>query len=668
MASISLFFISTILLFVMLFIFPKRKERINAVEWSIIMLISVIGIWAFLAGCINQLGIKINLISLSVINLVITVMLAGYTIRRKKVQTFFIHWYDLVMLAVLLVLTIVIGQWRFGDQLQIFNYNSDDSVRHFYNSKLLFESGNLENKRYVMNLLDMIFIQCRYAFTGQVSYQAFIAADLFVWFLMGSAFYAMFCRFSKGKFDVVVTMVMTLLYTLGYPLNNMLFGFEYLGMGLLMISYLIWIIWENEYLRLPIWMNISMLCLANTGLFLSYTQFVPAVCLGEAVYLVFYYFSGKEKKPLTFLLTALLGIGIPGILCVMYIMPDMWNKLSGPVWLGLLVLGILIAGLYVYFRRLAKKNQTTVKEQYQRALHHIFRQNKTVWLIMVAVIVAIGGFLAYRYIYIGLMLNYTVTGLVADGSIYRDPYANLLPFIFPVVLYVLDCIRTRKNALSLWILCGVLLESVWLLRYIYLGIFGTYYFYKMHYLLWLMMMAVTLRLLIKVSGERQKMLRVYWVLVVCLAVSSMTNWESKLTQHQYYMWPDQVSNRVFGIYDYNRRLLEHGGNVNESMQEIYNKAGEMVLENQEIIPYFGDDARHLIQYYYYLTNQIPEWYRADWNRGEDPEEILYMMEQSGIRHIFVAADYCGPASDEFYSMPICYETEYGYIIELDYNK
>ena len=105
-------------------------------------------------------------------------------------------------------------------------------------------------------------------------------------------------HFTKDDKTKLLALAVTILCILGYPLNSLLFGFEYMSLSLaviLAIIEIIYLIGKNSINRR--W-YIGILFLLNFGLFCSYYMFVPFVYPAEWIYLCIVSYQ-KDKKIFT---------------------------------------------------------------------------------------------------------------------------------------------------------------------------------------------------------------------------------------------------------------------------------------------------------------------------------------------------------------------------------
>lgn len=679
MIELILFTITVLMVMVGLMMMPLNRSKNNAVVSMISYFILLIGLWVMVSSAINLCGLKINLITLSIINIVMGAASIAYTFIKGRRNEYYVAWQDVTVLLTLLVISVLIGMARFGSSIDVFAYGSDDSVRHFANAKALVNTGELTQGRNVMYIIDMIFIRCLDPIVGETGwYRAFLIADIFLLWVIGATFFAFIRRYLVTRYTYIVGIVLTLCYFLGYPVTNFLYGFEYLGAGILMITLLLWGLDRMEYQDAPSWFMVLILMISNTGVFLSYTQFAPAVLIGELVYVIVHYarkLRGVYGKPFWKILgeifaVAVLGFATPACLCVSYVAARYWSKITPLLNIIAVIFIVFITIVVIELAVRAKGINGKIIELLNSDIE-IFRKSKKTKCIVFSVGALVILYLLYKYVFQGMIVQFTEgdLGMVADGSIYREPYANFIIWLFPTVLYIMYCIQKKKNEPTVYMLITTTIFSAWLLSAIMSGSIGSYYFYKMHFIMWLFIFSCVAKEIVVAKKNVRKNLGVYGIIIFAAGIISISGIEKHFIEGNDWLWPDSVANRLYGVYNKNIEMLESGGNVNRDMQTMYNKIKEIVDRDDTFIPYFGEELRYLTEYYYYLTNQNPINHTADLNNHNYPSfNIREDLEKRGIKYIFVQKDYVSPSEQydmEYAVMWMEYENEYGWIYKLD---
>lgn len=127
------------------------------------------------------------------------------------------------------------------------------------------------------------------------NYKIFIGFGIFILFMTGSMMYSVLEKFTKNNFGKIVSLIVSLIFVMGYPLNSLLFGFEYMSLGLLVLCTLFHLVYyfEKEEFKRPVLLFIF--ALVNFGLFCSYYMFIPFTYSGLWIYFCIYSYR-KNKK------------------------------------------------------------------------------------------------------------------------------------------------------------------------------------------------------------------------------------------------------------------------------------------------------------------------------------------------------------------------------------
>lgn len=282
-----LYIISFIELYLGILIFPKNNKRCGLSVWLVVTLITVYAIHSVEAIVIyNILKIKIGLLSMSIANVIVAaiiwaVIIFGY----KRKQDYYADKTGLYILAGLLVSVYVFGMIRFGWTLGNFRYATSDSAVHLFRVLDIIDTGRLNQSRFYLYLVDALFIETLSPIFGISNYyRLFIICDLFMLFLSGAMFLAIIRRYMADTKLIVLGCVFVLLYVFAYPLNNLIYGFNYLGAAVTLIGYAIFATRSFRDGMMYKWYAILCIVLGIIGVTLCYTQFLPIVFGGSLLY------------------------------------------------------------------------------------------------------------------------------------------------------------------------------------------------------------------------------------------------------------------------------------------------------------------------------------------------------------------------------------------------
>lgn len=272
-----------------IYLYPKTEKKQNAVTWLPVSLFAVLCVQALLGGVINLVGVPINLFTTGLIDLLFGIACWIWIFVQKKVQSYKIHVVDILVCVAVITTAVICCLTQFSPDLLI-HYETSDPGNHMKMAMNVINSQKLE-LRYFSGYCNAIFIEFfSPIFSSFTYFKLFILADVVMFALSGMMFYAAVSHFLKTHFARVAALIAVVLYMLGYPLNNMLFGFVYLGIGVSLVAFLLFAVnfFTKDTRLVP---AIVLLMLGVGGLILCYSLFAPMVyicCFCLAVCLVLF--------------------------------------------------------------------------------------------------------------------------------------------------------------------------------------------------------------------------------------------------------------------------------------------------------------------------------------------------------------------------------------------
>ena len=324
----NIFYIISILTVGILFLIIKRQnKKIDLIPQICIMFLCVLAYQTLECIILSYINISISLNILSIINL-IAIFLLTIVIKKKGIQSFKIEKKDFLAIIILLVLVSTISYYDVGKIEDIRYYSTDASIHYiaakeFYqNDKLLYKTEGTETAGQMMPIaytnVGLIFKTLEPIIGEMNFYRAFILFDIIIFLASAILFYFIIKNKMNTKIDFLIGIVVTIIYMLGYPLNNLLSGFYYLGIGCLAINGILYVLKQKEN------KNIVTLSLLNVTLILSYSLFAPVVYLSMFIYYLIIT-RKKYNKILNkeFIINTIVTLILPGIIGVLYlIVPD----------------------------------------------------------------------------------------------------------------------------------------------------------------------------------------------------------------------------------------------------------------------------------------------------------------------------------------------------------
>ncbi len=365
---------SSIILMVSFILIKKSSKKLN--------ILSFIAITIGLMFCYNTLvcyiltffTIPITLLGLSIINFIISLILLFFVIRKKQIQSYEIRKIDLLYISLLGIAVLIVAYLNFGFPFNI-KYETGDPSVHYLTSEMFEEEesllvtqnddvyGGFSTRKTVSYVNSGLLMKC---FDGIIdsfyNYYIFIIFGIFVLFITAWAMFTTISSFAVDKKTRFLAFVVSLIYTMGYPLNSFLFGFEYLSMGILFICLIFDMVYYFKNKELKTIYIVLMFLLLNFGLFSAYYMFVPFVYSALWIYFCMHSYEKDKsiftKKNILLLVSTLLvpfflgfiyhiAPQIYGVIINSTLNPEtMFNFSSHLIDSGLSVYGYIYVNLY----------------------------------------------------------------------------------------------------------------------------------------------------------------------------------------------------------------------------------------------------------------------------------------------------------------------------------
>lgn len=307
-----IFFISTIALIISFILIKKVNKKISILTSIGIALVLDMCYNAFLCYVLTFFTIPNKLYILAIINFLISIIFIIKILKKDKnnkfnLQEYSINKMDVIATLVILIITLGVAYANFGFPFNI-KYESGDPATHYLTSVKFMQDERLltvsedkvfksfESRKFASYVNSGLIMKC---FEEKIdiidNYVIFIAFGIFILYLTGYLIYFVMCNFAKNTKAKVLALILSILCILGYPLNSLLFGFEYMSLSFTIILAIIemMIIIKEDKIKMSY--NLIILFLLNFGLFCSYYMFVPFVYPAEWIYLCIYSYK-KDKK------------------------------------------------------------------------------------------------------------------------------------------------------------------------------------------------------------------------------------------------------------------------------------------------------------------------------------------------------------------------------------
>ena len=523
------YIISIVILFVSYIMIPKNDKKMDLLKHIVLTFVLLFCYNTFICYILTFFTIPITLLGLSIINVTISSIMIGYMIKIRKLQRYEIKKIDILYISILGIAVLIISYLNFGFPFQI-NYETGDPSVHYLTSDLFAKGdallanhepdqvyGNLATRKTASYVNSGLMMKC---FDGVIDpfyhYIIFILFGIFVLFLTAWMFYSTLVTFSKNKITRFLAFVLALLYTMGYPLNSFLFGFEYLSMGILILGAIIACVNMYPKEEISYKQNLLIFFLLNFGLFTAYYMLVPYTY--SALWIYFCYIQYKrQKKLLTWKTCGMLVITLllPFLLGYIYhIAPDIYG-----IWIK-------------------KSTNLSNALQYSNVL-----VNK--------------GLAVHGYIYVNLFSNMLVLLPFSIMAIYKNWKEDKA-----VSLMTLFCM-----AFIILLLVGALFEKV-----------SMYYLSKNYFALWLFLFYLTYKGMI-ITSKKNKWIFIGYVLVyVIVIIISLLFFETNITLGL--VDKDENIFQIADIYGANKTILKGSVDLTKKEIDLLKYVKENIPEDK----------------------------------------------------------------------------------------
>lgn len=288
--------ISVIMLFLTTMLLKKKEEKIDIVITVFLGIIVFACYNIVICSIINLLGKTFNLITASIINVIISVIvLLKILIKDKKIQKYTLKIEDIVAILIISIIGIIILDiiFGFGNELDI-KYIQVDASNHYGMTVNFYETGKIDigtiPGAYInYGIIFKIFYKYMDTFDG---YKLFIMCEMLQFIFSGILCYLVIKKNSKTNSTYVIMILLSILYMIGYPLNGLLCGFVYLQMAINIVAAIFIVL--NYYEKINNKYKNILLFFLTFGLMFTYYILVPPIFI--AVFINEWFSLGKEKE------------------------------------------------------------------------------------------------------------------------------------------------------------------------------------------------------------------------------------------------------------------------------------------------------------------------------------------------------------------------------------
>ena len=260
----------------------KSEKKQNVLIWSVLSIMTSFAVQAFFASIFYITKMPVGIVSIGAADAIAAVGLWILIIRNGS-QKYYIDIIDIIAFLLLFFVAGCIYYKRFALGYDI-SFASIDSATTYGLTKIIVLEHRIPTNMFFSLVNSALPMEAMIPITGPFyMFRVFILWETGYFYMSALFFYIMIRSLLKSKGLKVIGIVSSVIYMLGYPLNNIVFGFSYFSLSISVISYIVYstmLYIDDDVKRSH---SLIMLNLGLLGLFLCYMMFVPAIFIGVLV-------------------------------------------------------------------------------------------------------------------------------------------------------------------------------------------------------------------------------------------------------------------------------------------------------------------------------------------------------------------------------------------------
>lgn len=357
-----IYILTTIILILSFLLFKKSSEKQNIIEWGVLSIISYLGYNIAVCMLFGVIGIHTNLLFLSLVNLLISGFFCYRIFKKKEKQEFYFDKKSIAPIVFVLLISVFVGivQYKpadysvatasvdgpmhysaaihFADNMIILSKIDNETGYNF----LTMQSGAYINCGIQMNVMRSIFGDNAKDF---ITFKYF---EMEIFTLCALALYMCVAKKADTVYKTIIAMIITCIYVFAYPYTSLIYGFSYLGVGIVFCTSFYFLSSIYGKIDYKVWLGL-VVC-SGVGIIYSYCLFVPAM---YAFMCITVFLKEKDEKRKIFKRETVITfcvLMVITILSIMYLvlptfLVESQNKLTDAIGFD----GAIYKGFYVDF-------------------------------------------------------------------------------------------------------------------------------------------------------------------------------------------------------------------------------------------------------------------------------------------------------------------------------
>lgn len=340
-----LYIITSLILLTAFLLIKKTDGKENLLFWLLISIILFMCYNSISVYVLSTLGIKASLIIRSIINIFMSFLFYNFYFKNTHIQKYYVDFKDILACLFILLFCIYVAGSLFGKNIAL-KFETTDPASHFNLATRFAESNLLLEKSpadplYGQSKCTMFFSYTNLGTLFQLAPKnisfiilgkIFVLFESFIFLISGLLLYFTITMKRKnnkiGLLTMILSILISILYLFGYPLNNLIFGFHYLGLGVLLINTIIifvTLIFSKKFITNKLIIILTVIVIFS--IFTTYYLFVPVIYASVGIYILWQFYFNKKlnfKKSLLLITYILIIPFIIGF--INYFIPPLFDK------------------------------------------------------------------------------------------------------------------------------------------------------------------------------------------------------------------------------------------------------------------------------------------------------------------------------------------------------
>lgn len=202
-------------------------------------------------------------------------------------------------------------------------------------------------------------------------------------------------------------------------------------------------------------------------------------------------------------------------------------------------------GLYMLFDMIKNKKTKNILS--------IFTKQNIIKVLIILILPTILGFI--YFVLPGLLKTgkTMINHIVSEGYIYRDLYSNFVLLAPLSLYYILYNIKNKKNSFETILMIISTIFTIYLLRKGLRGETSSYYYFKMYFLLWILVMYMNIKaMFILIENKNGILVYSFTTVIIAILVILCTGLDYKVTNINILFNPTNSINSYTNIYAFNK--------------------------------------------------------------------------------------------------------------------